>query len=1192
MQLDTVEQPSCPPREQWEALLAEQISEEDCKTLEAHLSECAACQAVLDQVANGTNQWAELESLVRECGPRPDETVGGHAEWTITEDWQIPGYDILEKIGQGGMGEVYLARELRLNRIVALKVFPFGDPERITRFQMEAETAALLKHPNIVQVYQAGSFQGRFYISLEYVEGGDLAQRLHGRPLSPGETVDLMITLAYTVQVAHDVGILHRDLKPANILISGPSSGESTPKSGTSGSIAPVPKITDFGLARPITASDGPTRSGEVIGTPSYMPPEQARAEAGWATVRVDVYSLGAILYECLTGRPPFRSNSPLETLKQVNSEAPVPPTHCNKQVPRDLETICLKCLEKNADKRYDSARALAEDLERFRNNRSITARPVSSLERTYRWCRRNPVVATLLLLVAVSVCAFVSACFVMVREANDRATTEADLRKKADNNKNQAIRQTNLARKNERFAKREKLKVSQYLYQAHMLLAQVAWREDDLPRLQQLLNHQQPANTGGVDMRGFEWHYWWQQAHVKNRQHNFATRIHEVFWTADQVLVPIPSQGKVVRWDPATDTVRDILTGMGPSANSFCCTADGRYLADFDRQKKQVEIRDLQTGQVVFSRPHKSVLVRLAFSPDGTHLAMAAGIFQPKPAEIQVWDWPKRKLVNTIAVDRKGVHCLKFSPDGQSLAAGLGSQKLQVWDWGNKKLRFQSQRVIDGIFQLQYSPDGRYLSTVDLGERLSLWETDTGNRFWSIAEQANGVVFSPDSRYIVYRTGTGFCKVRDIETQELIHRQAIPAVQGITLEKATPSVLRFNARGTSLVSSSPQGIVRILKRQDILPFTADLLSVSEDGTTIAELITEVDPKSGNSMQVVQLVDRQSGKVLRQKSLSVASAGRITGLTLFPDKTRLAVTLNKKQGQSAFHVEVRNMQTGEVEFAKDCTGPCRGLLIDPTGRYLSYKDNSSRLTVWALSSGNVIYTLPACRNVRFSPNGQHLAVVQRQQGVGKRNYHHAILVRNLKVGKTRFEQKSVQTNHDSGNCELLFSPDGTQLASLVDIRRETKLLGKPATVSTGHIRIRDMGTGNELFSANDGHFAGGNSSARFLAFDRKGSSFAHVQTDGTLRLIDRKHKSDPVTLANSRNVHCLTFSPDGKRLAVLSKDRQLQLWNLTTLQPILTLNTLPGYFPNRMWFARNGRSLVVTSFTPERQCVQFWDSGS
>jgi serine/threonine-protein kinase len=296
---------------------------------------------------------------------------------------EFPGYEIAGELGRGGMGVVYKALQKGLGRWVALKMVLAGShasPQQLARFRAEASAVARLQHPNIVQIYDVGERNGLPYFSLEFVEGGTLQQRIHGNPQPPREAAYLVETLARAVAYAHQLGIVHRDLKPANVLLT---------RDG-------VPKITDFGVAKRLEDSSGQTKSGMLVGTPSYMAPEQARAEASAVGPLVDVYALGAILYELLTGRPPFEAATTMDTIVKVTSQEAVAPSRLRYGLPPDLETICLKCLQKEPEPRYQSAQALAEDLRRFLAGEPIQARPVGSAERAWRWCKRNPRLAAL----------------------------------------------------------------------------------------------------------------------------------------------------------------------------------------------------------------------------------------------------------------------------------------------------------------------------------------------------------------------------------------------------------------------------------------------------------------------------------------------------------------------------------------------------------------------------------------------------------------------------------------------------------------------------------------------------------------------------------------------------------------------------------------------------------------------------
>jgi tetratricopeptide (TPR) repeat protein len=346
---------------------------------------CRACPELLEEVRAAVRQLRQLEEDV--SGLFPPSTDGESSPPGLllpVELPAVPGYEVLGILGHGGMGVVFRARQLRLNRPVALKMIlagPYANPDERRRFVQEAEAVASLHHSNIVQVYDAGEIDGRPYFTMELVEGGRLSEKVNGKPLPAREAAAMMVAVANAVHAAHERGIVHRDLTPSNILLA---------SDGT-------PKVTDFGLARRLELNPEMTLTGAPVGTPSYMAPEQARGEKRAIGPATDVYGLGAILYDLLTGRPPFQAESATATLQQVVSGEPVPPARLNARVPRDLETICLKCLHKDPRRRYASAAALADDLRRFEKGEPITARPTGPLERGVRWVRRRPALATAL---------------------------------------------------------------------------------------------------------------------------------------------------------------------------------------------------------------------------------------------------------------------------------------------------------------------------------------------------------------------------------------------------------------------------------------------------------------------------------------------------------------------------------------------------------------------------------------------------------------------------------------------------------------------------------------------------------------------------------------------------------------------------------------------------------------------------
>jgi serine/threonine protein kinase len=397
---------------------------------------------------------------------------------------RVPGYEIERELGRGAMGVVYQARQVRLNRPCALKMvlaWEQAGVDSAVRFLAEAETVARLQHPNIVQIHAYGEHGGRPYLELEYVAGGSLAERLSGTPQPPRDAARLVETLARGLDEAHRLGIVHRDLKPANILLAsnGPEPLVSPASSNGARLANCIPKIADFGLAKSMQVDAGLTQTQAIMGSPSYMAPEQAEGRARDVGPPADIYALGAVFYELLTGRPPFKAPTVLATLQQVKSAEPVAPRQLQPGVPRDLDTICLKCLAKEPGRRYASARELALDLRRFLDDRPILARRVSLWERTRRWARRNRAVAASLVTIGL----------LLVVAALGATVEAARFRRLADEKE------------------RQRASAFRHLYLADMRVAHQDLEAGQIVRLHDLLGKYLPK-SGEPDVRGWEWYY------------------------------------------------------------------------------------------------------------------------------------------------------------------------------------------------------------------------------------------------------------------------------------------------------------------------------------------------------------------------------------------------------------------------------------------------------------------------------------------------------------------------------------------------------------------------------------------------------------------------------------------------------------------------------------------------------------
>ncbi len=554
----------------------------------------------------------------------------------------IPGYEILGELGRGGMGVVYKARQSRLNRLVALKMVLAGahaEKHQLARFRAEAEAVARLQHPYIVQIYEISEQDGCPFFSLEYVDGGTLAQKLNGAPQPPRLAAQFVRLIALAMHSAHQKGIIHRDLKPGNILLTTPTEHVSNPDSFQAESQAAlrlygIPKVTDFGLAKHLDIQSQ-TRTGAILGTPSYMAPEQAEARAHAIGPATDVYALGAILYEMLTGQPPFEGDSSLTTIRQLLTEDPISPSRLHK-VPRDLETICLKCLEKDPAKRYPSAEELADDLHRFLKGEPIEARPVGWGGRTVKWTRRHPARAALFLVVSgASLALLIVGLSYHFRL--EHAVEEA--RQSAEENRQNLIR-LHVTEGTSAMNAGDGFTALLWFTEALRLDPGTAEHEkphreriaalmDGLPKLSQVWVHEGSVN----------------EAH-------FSPDGRRVLTAGDD--------GRAYLWDSETgEAVTPPMTHAGPVLRAIF-SRDGRRLATAS-QDRTARVWDAKTGQALTPPlAHNGPVRWIDFSPDGTQVAtVSAG------ESARVWDVSTGKPLTGELNHDGEVTQIVFSPDG-----------------------------------------------------------------------------------------------------------------------------------------------------------------------------------------------------------------------------------------------------------------------------------------------------------------------------------------------------------------------------------------------------------------------------------------------------------------------------------------------------------------------------------------------
>jgi serine/threonine protein kinase/WD40 repeat protein len=707
---------------------------------------------------------------------------GSNADAERPSYWpSIPGLELVDVLGSGGMGVVFKARQVTLGREVAVKCLRDdhrSDPRLRERFLQEARAVARLRHPHLVQLYEfgevpgAGGITSRPYLVLEYVHGGSLAELTHGSPQPPREAARLVETLADAIHYAHQQGVIHRDLKPANVLMQQTSGNGEEQAEGARGPHLSPPrlltadlcaKVTDFGLAKFVAGSDL-TRDGEMLGTPSYMAPEQTAGNTESVTTAVDVYGLGAVLYEALSGRPPFAAAAVEVTLAQVRQDTPVPPRRLQPTVPRDLETICLKCLEKDPRRRYASAAALAEDLCRFLAGEPILARPLSVAGRLVRWVRRHPTRAALL---TVSVIAALASAGAAVGVVYNNWLQDVNGRLEAANGGlSAALGDVKAARDGEAAEKQRALEALGKKERLAALLrvarAGIEVRANRMADARRLLTEVPVAN------RGWEWRYLWDQSD----DHAVELRGHD-------------RPASQIAFDPVHS--RAATAGMDSTVRLWDTTS-ARELARLSTED--------------------NAPLAVAFSPDGARLA-AAG----HDGRVRVWATPpgeEPKLLHTLPGHQGKIWSVAFSPDGKLLASAGNDQTVRIWDAASGA----AGRVLRGSQALArrvtiHARRNAVLAVFD-GEGMApqLWEWDpaTGNgQVRAEGKKPDGwlpaLAVRPDSGEIAVFLGDGTIKIWTAEWR---------LAREVSLDRDAVDDLAWSSKSVHLAVARRDGSVHV----------------------------------------------------------------------------------------------------------------------------------------------------------------------------------------------------------------------------------------------------------------------------------------------------------------------------------------------------------------------------------------------
>jgi WD40 repeat protein/tRNA A-37 threonylcarbamoyl transferase component Bud32 len=985
---------------------------------------------------------------------------------------------LLEKVAEGGMGVVYKARQLSLNRIVALKLILAGrlaTEAEVRRFRTEAEAAAQLDHPNIVPIYEIGEEDGRHFFAMKFVEGGSLAARSSEfrvpgsgsrggafdsqREARNTKLATFVAKLARAVHHAHQRGVLHRDLKPANILVE--AQGE--------------PHVTDFGLARLAERESGLTLPGTVMGTPSFMAPEQAAGAAKELTTAVDIYGLGAVLYFLLSGRAPFQGATPGETLRRVLDEEPQRPTAFAPETDRDLETICLKCLEKEPVRRYPSALALAEDLERWQRHEPIEARPATAWELAAKWVRRRPAFAALAAVTMLSALAFVTLQWVN--------------QKRLEGERNRALTQGETTRQN--------------LYAADVYLAQEALGSGNLGLARRALEAHVPQG-GQKDLRGFEWRYLWslcqgeQLATLEGHKGNVAC----VTFSPDGRRLASGADDPFVRvWDVETRTVRrthgpwvggvvgvtfstDGQRVTGATADADFCIWDsesdailaawsageGRVtlapstnlaavaLTIYPKTGREniVNLYDTRTGEATGRLRHAGAAA--AFTHKSRQLATA------RPTGFAIWDTVTLTIVREHP-DAGTCAGFVFSSDDRRLATfSADGRNVRVWDTDSFGLVAEFAVSDSKLHSGDFSPDGRWLATCGTGQAIHLWDVNAQRMAGELkghASEVRAVSFSPDSQLLASASKDGTVRLWStrVSTPEQFPTNAYPpcalsadgrflAAQDRLGRRTNVEVIVWN-----VATWEPKRMPGVTNAQPIafaMP-SGDLLTMTRPFQAEPLWLRRVDLRSGRATEPVTL--------------------------LKSDRPRTA------------------------------TDYCARRDLFALGSY------DGEITLWRATDGSLFKVLGGPSNevqaVRFAPDGRTLASFTKGDG---------LKLWTVDDGR----QIRAQNGSSSRVLDLAFSPNGEILAS---------------ADSSNAIELWNAATGDRLAT-----LAGHAEPVVRVVFSPDGRTLASASEDGTVKLWSVLARRELATLLRDEPKTWLEFSGDGQALFATDTNGHLRCW--------------------------------------------------
>ncbi len=1125
--------PDCLPRSTLERFLAGALDDGDEEDVCTHVEECPVCQAELDELVGATAprpRPAELAAIPR---PEFDSSFLERLEQTLSDrDWHRPrwtdptsgldrsagrngrlpgespgavrGYELIGELGRGAMGVVYKAWQLNLGRLTALKMILSGEHAGLNdraRFRAEAEAAASLRHPNIVQIYETGEAGGLPYFSMEYIEGPTLKEWLEGTPKSAQAAAGLLDALARAVDYAHKNGIVHRDLKPSNVLL---DAGLATParSSQSNGDLRAqglVPRIADFGLAKRIGDSLG-TQTGQMMGTPSYMSPEQLAGQAEATGPGVDIYALGCILYEALTGRPPFLDASLEALAARVRREEPVPPRRLQPRCPRNLETICLKCLEKEPARRYESALELADDLARFLAGESISAQAPSIFDRSARFARRNRTLVG-------GVAGVMAALALGIAMTTFMAAREATARRLAVQSAQQAVKSARQAIESAHQTEAARTAALREAYEARLAAALAAMGQNDIREAARQLE------SAPVALRGWEWR------HLRSRLDQSLAVVAGLPEFRSIAFCP-PGERLAVA-DGRGYSVLSALSGHPLAARTtdgpchqvyaFGTRSGLRFL--LDQSSENTSSFTLTDGEgVALGRPMISTPqcercgVAIAMSPDGRRIAFQSAAYSDSPL-IEVFDAATGDRTTTCGEPLKNMLLgLDFSPDGRRIAAARSEDsRVLIFDADSG----QSVAALAGhhamIRGVDYSPDGRRLASCGDDQTIRVWDITTGKVLHTLKGHVGGVhcvAFSPDGRRLVSGGDDSTVRVWSADGGD-----AALILRGHT---STVNHVAFSDLGRTIASAALDGTARLWDA--MAPDDASVLrghtnyvypvAFSPDGRQIA---------TGSWDWTVRLWDAATGATIHTLEGHTNPLG---ALAFSPDGTLLVSWGN--EGTIRFWDTKTGKEIGPslVHHGMDHRDSVYSLVITPDGKRIGAVTQGG-VRFWDLATRRGVATLrlpiEGVRVVAFSPDGGRLAA----GGDGA-----SVVVVDAISGELLAEISGFTGRIQS----LAFSPDG----------RYVLTAGMDRV-----LRLWDTETGRLVRT-----FAGHSLEVLSAVFHPDGTRIASGGHDRSIRIWDTATGEELVRLTGHTSyIFSLAFSPGGETLVSGSGDCTVRLWD-------------------------------------------------